>query len=627
MPERKRITPVWIIFIADLFLCFLAIWSAYMLRFNFRIPEVEIETFPRVFTVILLIRSISFLLSRTYKGIIYYTSSKDAERIFLTISAGALLLMLANPVYAYFSGVYVVPYSIIILDAILSIFFMSSMRMVAKLFYSEIINFRKEKYKVIIYGAGETGMMAQKAIEKDASAKYSVVGFIDQDPKLIGKKIQGHSIHAPEDLDLLLTHGDIKLLIIAIDKLQPSKKQEIIDVCLTNNVKVLNVPPLNRWIKGELSFKQIKKINIEDLLEREPINLSQDAIASKINGKTILITGAAGSIGSEIVRQLTKFSPAKLYLLDQAESALYDLENELKALEHSVPYETIIADVRSRRRMRKVFDYCQPQVVFHAAAYKHVPLMELNPSEALLTNIKGTKTLADLAVEYKVSDFVMISTDKAVNPTNVMGASKRISEMYVQALSAVSNTKFITTRFGNVLGSNGSVIPLFNKQIERGGPVTVTHPDITRFFMTIPEACQLVLEAAASGKGGEIFIFDMGKSVKIVDLAKKMIKLSGLTLDKDIEIIYTGLRPGEKLFEELLNDTENTIPTHHPQIMKAKVVPEDYVTINQQVESLIHLFDQQDNLQIVSAMKAMVPEYISNNSEFELLDAGKQTFT
>lgn len=624
MPERKRITPVWIIFVADLFLCTLAIWSAYMLRFNFRIPEVEIETFPRVFLAILFIRALSFLFSRTYKGIIYYTSSKDAERIFLTISAGALLLMLVNPIYAYFTGVYVVPYSIIILDAILSIFFMSTMRMLAKLLYSEIAHFRKEKYKVIIYGAGETGLMAQKAIEKDVSAKYSVVGFIDHDPKLIGKKIQGYSIHSPDELNTLLMQEDIKLLIIAIEKLQASKKQEIIDICLAHNVKVLNVPPLKKWIKGELSFKQIKKINIEDLLEREPINLSQEAIAAKISGKTILITGAAGSIGSEIVRQLFKFSPGKLYLLDQAESALYDLENELKSFEPSVAFETIIGDVRSRRRMQKVFEYCRPDVVFHAAAYKHVPLMELNPSEALLTNIKGTKTIADLAVKYKVKDFVMISTDKAVNPTNVMGASKRISEMYVQALSAVSDTKFITTRFGNVLGSNGSVIPLFHKQIERGGPVTVTHPEITRYFMTIPEACQLVLEAAASGKGGEIFIFDMGKSVKIVDLAKKMIKLSGLTLDKDIEIVYTGLRPGEKLHEELLNDSENTLPTHHPQIMKAKVVPEDYNIINTQVEQLIALFDQQDNLQIVSAMKAIVPEYISNNSEFELLDAGKQ---
>jgi FlaA1/EpsC-like NDP-sugar epimerase len=620
MPARIKVTPVWIIFIADLFICLVAIWSAYMLRFNFHIPAVEVNTFSRVFPTILSIRALSFLISRTYKGIIFYTSSKDAERIFITISSGALLLMLANPIFAFFKGVYIVPYSIIILDAVLSIFFMSTMRMMVKLMYSSIINYKKEKYKVLIYGAGETGLMSQRAIEKDANTKYSVIGFLDDDPKLKGKKIQGYSIHDASQLPQLLQVENPKLLIIAIENLPSLKKQEIVELCLAHNVKVLNVPPLKRWIKGELSFKQIKKVNIEDLLEREPIALSQEAIADKINEKSILVTGAAGSIGSEIVRQLMRFSPKKIFLLDQAESALYDLENELKGMESEVQFEIIIADVRSRKRMLKVFNHCCPDVVFHAAAYKHVPLMELNPSEALLTNIKGTKTLADLSHEKGVTDFVMISTDKAVNPTNVMGASKRISEMYVQALSAVSKTKFITTRFGNVLGSNGSVIPLFNKQIERGGPITVTHPDITRYFMTIPEACQLVLEAASHGKGGEIFIFDMGKSVKIVDLAKKMIKLSGLTLDKDIEIVYTGLRPGEKLYEELLNDKENVIPTHHAQIMKAKVAPEAYADINEKVNNLIALFDEQDNIQIVTAMKALVPEYISNNSEFELLD-------
>jgi len=621
MPKAKKITPVWIIFIADVFLCFIAIWSAYMLRFNFRIPEVEVLTFPNVFSAVLLLRIASFLISKTYKGIIFYTSSKDAERIFLTISSGAILLMLFNPIYRFFYGIYLVPYSIIILDAILSIFLMSAMRIVVKLMYAEFKNYRKEKLNVIIYGAGETGQMAQRTIETDVSAKYTVVGFLDDNPKLIGKKIQGNTIKSPSELEKLIQEDEVKLLIIAIEKLQPSKKQEIIDSCLSLNVKVLNVPPLQRWIKGELSFKQIKKIKIEDLLEREPIAINQQAIADKIKGKSILITGAAGSIGSEIVMQVINFEPKKIFLLDQAESALFELERELHDIKKLENFEIIIADVRSRKRMKKVFEHTKPDVVFHAAAYKHVPLMESNPSEALLTNIKGTKTVADLAVAFQTKDFVMISTDKAVNPTNVMGASKRISEMYVQALSAVSNTKFITTRFGNVLGSNGSVIPLFHKQIERGGPLTVTHPEITRYFMTIPEACQLVLEAAAFGKGGEIFLFDMGKSVKIVDLAKKMIKLSGLTLDKDIEIIYTGLRPGEKLYEELLNDGENSIPTHHSQIMKAKVQVVDYEIFNKKVENLIALFDLQNNNEIVKAMKNLVPEFISNNSEFEMLDA------
>jgi FlaA1/EpsC-like NDP-sugar epimerase len=620
MPLGKRITPVWIIFTIDLFLCLIAIWSAYMLRFNFNIPQVEINTFPLVFVSVLFVRAISFIISKTYKGIIFYTSSKDAERIFITISVGALFFMAYNPLHYYFKGVYLIPYSIIILDAILTIFFMSTMRMLVKLLYSEFKNYRKEKMKVLIYGAGETGLMSHRAIEKDASAKYSVVGFLDDNPKLIGKKIQGNTISSPNDLEQILKEDEIKLLIIAIEKLPATRKQELVEICLQYNVKVLNVPPLQRWIKGELSFKQIKKINIEDLLEREPIELNRDVIGQRIKGKIVLVTGAAGSIGSELVKQMLSFEPRKIYLLDQAESPLFELERELLDIRKFNNCEVIIGDVRSRTRMRKIFEHCHPQVVFHAAAYKHVPLMELNPSEAILTNVKGTKALADLSVEFGVEDFVMISTDKAVNPTNVMGASKRISEMYVQALSAVSKTKFITTRFGNVLGSNGSVIPMFHRQIERGGPVTVTHPEITRFFMTIPEACQLVLEAAAFGHGGEIFIFDMGKSVKIVDLAKKMIKLSGLTLDKDIEIVYSGLRPGEKLYEELLNDTENTIPTHHPQIMKAKVHPENFDIINQKVTSLIALFDKQDNNEIVAFMKSIVPEYISNNSEFELLD-------
>jgi FlaA1/EpsC-like NDP-sugar epimerase len=418
----------------------------------------------------------------------------------------------------------------------------------------------------------------------------------------------------------IIEQFDVKLLIIAIEQVLPARKQEVIDICLASNTKIFNVPPVKSWINGELSFKQIKKININDLLERDPIQLDLQLIRNDIAGKVVLVTGAAGSIGSELVKQIIPFKPLKLILVDQAESPLYELERDLNDDALAEGFEVVIGDIRSESRMRRVFEHFKPQVVFHAAAYKHVPLMEHNPSEALLTNVLGTRILADLSAEFKVLKFVMVSTDKAVNPTNVMGASKRIAEMYVQSLGQTCSTKFITTRFGNVLGSNGSVIPIFKKQIERGGPITVTHPEITRYFMTIPEACQLVLEAGTIGQGGEIFIFDMGKSVKIIDLVRKMIKLYGLTVGKDIEIIYTGLRPGEKLYEELLNDQENTIPTHHPQIMRATVQEFEFERINNQVNELTTLFSSQNNFDIVSYMKTMVPEYKSNNSIFEKLD-------
>jgi len=399
------------------------------------------------------------------------------------------------------------------------------------------------------------------------------------------------------------------------------RKQEIVDLCLSHNTKVLNVPPVTNWINGQLSFRQIRKIQIEELLEREPIRLDEDNISKQLNGKTVLVTGAAGSIGSEIVRQIARFNPGMLILLDQAESPLYELEMECLEQFPQVKSEVVMGDVRNRQRMENVFRTFRPQLVYHAAAYKHVPMMELNPSESVLTNVLGTKIVADLAVGYKVEKFVMISTDKAVNPTNVMGASKRIAEIYTQSLNNhISGTRFITTRFGNVLGSSGSVIPRFRQQIENGGPVTITDPEITRYFMTIPEACRLVLEAGCMGKGGEIFIFDMGKSVKIIDLAKKMIALSGMELGKDIDISITGLRPGEKLYEELLNNTENTVPTHHSKILIAQVKEYNYETVSKDISELVSLFDAQNNVQIVTKMKAMVPEYVSNNSEYEKLD-------
>ncbi len=489
-----------------------------------------------------------------------------------------------------------------------------------KALYLELTNPNKDKRSVIIFGAGESGIITKRTLDRDAGTKYKVLAFIDDDTKKQEKKLEGVTIYGIEKLDELLQHHDVSNLIISIQNLAPAKKQMIVDICLNHNTKVLNVPPVTNWINGELSFKQIKKVQIEELLERDPIQLDKEDIQKQLSGKVILVTGAAGSIGSEIVRQLIRFNPEKIVLLDQAESPLYDMEMELHDKYSQLRYEVVMGDIRNKERMENVFQTFHPQIVFHSAAYKHVPMMENNPSESVLTNVLGTKTIADLSVEYKVEKFVMVSTDKAVNPTNVMGASKRIAEMYTQSLNKKSNTRFITTRFGNVLGSSGSVIPRFRQQIETGGPITITHPDITRYFMTIPEACQLVLEAGAMGKGGEIFIFDMGESVKIYDLAVKMIKLSGLVLDKDIRIIYTGLRPGEKLFEELLADHENTLPTHHKQILIAKVKEYDFATVSNSISELILLFEKQNNKSIVKKMKELVPEFKSNNSVYVELD-------
>lgn len=618
----ERNMPRWIIFFIDLGICMFSLVLAYLVRFNFSIPPLAIKDFPLVFSLVLSARAIGFFFSKTYQGIVRYTSSKDSTRIFITITLGSVLFVLINIIsYNFINGKFPIPFSIIIIDYMATTFLMISLRVIFKALYSEIASITKEKRSVIIFGAGEAGMITKRTLERDAGTKYKVLAFIDDDKKKQGKILEGSKIYSIDKLNELLQSDDVAHLIISVQYLLPAKKQQIVDICLNYSTKVLTVPPPTDWINGELSFKQIKKVRIEELLGRDPISLDKANIDSQLRGKTILVTGAAGSIGSEIVRQLIPFQPKKIILLDQAESPLHEMEMELFDKYKKQLYEVVIGDIRNRERMENVFRSFQPQLVFHAAAYKHVPMMENNPSESILTNVLGTKNLADLSAEYKVEKFVMISTDKAVNPTNVMGASKRIAEIYTQCLGKQSGTKFITTRFGNVLGSNGSVIPRFRQQIENGGPVTITHPDITRYFMTIPEACQLVLEAGAMGKGNEIFIFDMGQSIKIVDLAKKMIKLSGLELNKDISIVFTGLRPGEKLYEELLADQENTLPTHHKQIMIAKVKGYDFKEINATINELISLFDRQDNGSIVKKMKELVPEFKSNNSVFESLDA------
>ncbi len=509
---------------------------------------------------------------------------------------------------------------------------MGAFRILVKTIYLEWKNQQSEKINVIIYGAGEAGVITKRTISQDKDTHLNVIAFVDDDTSKAGNRIDGVNIlqNTPEVLHRLIKQKKVEILIIAIQEITPDRKKEIIDLCLAYNVQVRNIPPVHKWINGELSLKQIKDVNIEDVLGRLPIHLDKTLIKENIEGKTVLITGAAGSIGSELARQIIIFRPEKLILVDQAESATYDLELELAEKSHNFYFRTILCNITNIERMGKIFRKYKPDIVFHAAAYKHVPVMEENPAEAVLTNIIGTKIVADLAAHYHADKFVMISTDKAVNPTSVMGASKRIAEIYIQALNfelasrqqheILPHTRFITTRFGNVLGSNGSVIPRFQKQIMGGGPVTVTHPEITRYFMTIPEACQLVLEAGSMGSGGEIYLFDMGKPIRIVDLAKKMIRLSGLTLGKDIQLVFTGLRPGEKLYEELLSDEENTIPTHHPQIMIAKVREYDFTLIQQHLNELQHLLTLQDNDSVIVKMKRIVPEYVSNNSIYERLD-------
>ena len=613
--------PRWLIFCIDIVICVFSVVLAYLLRFNFDLPHQDLITLPKVILYVIGIRAITFMVAKTYTGIIHYTSTDDATRIVIVSIIGTVVFIATDLISYYFiNKINFIPYSIIIIDFITTALALVGFRILVKIMYMEINNPSKEKTNVLIYGAGESGVIAKRSLDRDAGTKYKVLGFIDDDPKKSGMKIEDIPIYGADKLDKLLDSNPIEHLIISIQNIKASKKQEIIEKCLAYNTKVLSVPPVSRWINGELSFKQIKKINIEDLLEREEIKLDEKKIRQDILGKTVMVTGAAGSIGSELVRQIAKFSPAKVILIDQAESPLYHLELELMEKYRSVNAEIIVGDVTNKVRMRKIMEAFRPQMVFHAAAYKHVPMMENNPAEAVHTNVEGTKIIADLSVEFAVQKFVMVSTDKAVNPTNVMGASKRIAELYTQSLNQKNITRFITTRFGNVLGSNGSVIPLFREQIEKGGPITITDAEVTRFFMTIPEACQLVLEAGAFGNGGEIFIFDMGKSVKILDLAKKMIKLSRLELGKDIQISYTGLRPGEKLYEELLNDTENTIPTHNPKIMIAKVEMPDHHQVETSVTELIALLSEHDNMRLVKKMKLLVKDFKSQNSIYSTLD-------
>lgn len=646
MFSKINIVPRWLIFIIDLVICFVSFGIAYFIKYNFDLTGLEFSSFGRNVLITIIINIGVFVNVKSYSGIIRYTSAQDTFRILFAVLISNFLLFGVNLVASAFVTQPLISNIIIVVNGLVSFVLLITYRILAKYFFIYIKNLHLDKLRVIIYGAGEAGVATKRTFDHDNRVNKNIVAFVDDDERKVGKTIDGIRILEAKNLEKLIAEHEVDEVIFAAYSIPVDRKNEIVDACLEHDVTVLNIPPSNVWIDGKLQTSQIQNINIEDLLNRKSIEIDVEGIRNQLRNKRVLITGAAGSIGSEIVRQLLKFEPSLIILNDQSETALHELYLELEEYNHNYNFHAFVGDVRDQKRMEHLFKTYKPQYVYHAAAYKHVPLMEDNPSEAIKTNVSGTKIVADLAIKYGVRKFVMISTDKAVNPTNIMGASKRIAEIYVQSLNNTLNnrnhifsnglsyinelevkpiTKFITTRFGNVLGSSGSVIPRFKQQIEKGGPVTVTHPEITRYFMTIPEACRLVLEAGNMGSGGEIFIFDMGKSVKIVELAKKMIRLAGLIPNQDIKIQYTGLRPGEKLFEELLNDNENTMPTHHHKIMIGKVREYVFNDIEKHIYKLIDCARLNENRQVVVMMKELVQEYKSNNSIYEELDHADET--
>ncbi len=617
----------WTILVLDVFTVSCAFLLAYLIRYNFNYLLIDPFSVQIQVVSTTSVYFLSFLFTRSYSGIVRHTGLSDVFRILKSVALSLGLLISIN-IIVNFSGkesVFLIPYSILILHFLLSLFLLVGTRVIVKLLFIQITRqFTKEKIPVLIYGAGAAGMITKNALIGDNVYRYDIVAYIDDNPSKVGKRLEGIPVvnQYRAMRNSYIDRYGIKQLIIAIQDIHPEKKKKFVEAGLDMHLEVKVVPAFDNWINGQLSTKQLRRVNIEELLERDTIHLDNKNINREINNRVVMVTGGAGSIGCEIVRQVLNYSPKRIIVLDQAESPIYDLQFEIN---NSVAYqkylnriEFVVANVKDVFRIDSLFKTYRPDIIYHAAAYKHVPLMEQNPYEALLVNVFGTKVIADLSIKYEVEKFVMVSTDKAVNPTNIMGASKRIAEIYIQSISNGS-TKFVTTRFGNVLGSNGSVVPLFRKQIEAGGPITITHKEITRYFMTIQEACNLVLEAGAMGVGSDIFVFDMGQPVKIYELAKKMIKLSGYS-ETEILIEEKGLRPGEKLYEELLATQENTLPTHHPKIMRAKVSVLSNGKVCNFIDELSELIVESDEYALVAKMKQIVPEFISNNSVFEKLD-------
>ena len=625
--NAHRYASKWLVLGIDVLLISISFVLSYLIRFNLTL-NFDTDRFFVQLPFVALIALLAFLMTGSYKGVVRHTGVRDVYNIFNAICLSSIItifLVIVNR-QTKFMDDFTIPLSIIIIHSLIGFIVLTASRYVFKTLYYNLVKKFSITKNVLIYGAGESGILTYNALTSHTASNSRVVGYIDDDNKKVGKNINGVKVYSKSEIsEYFIAKRNVVEIIVSINNIDNNSLREIVESLVDYSVQVKIVPPVEDWINGELKLSQIKQVQIEDLLNRVPINIKKSKVAEELKGQVIMVTGGAGSIGSEIVRQIANYEYKALIIIDQAESPLYDLQQELKqnGFHNFIP---IVGDIRDKNRMNTFFQEYKPTMVFHAAAYKHVPLMEYNAYEAIKVNIAGTKMLVDLSLTYNVDKFVFVSTDKAVNPTNVMGATKRIAEMYISCMHQENRTKFITTRFGNVLGSNGSVIPLFKKQIEHGGPLTVTHKDITRYFMTIPEASQLVLEAAAMGQGGEIFIFDMGNSVKIFDLAKNMIKLSGLRYPEDIDIKITGLRPGEKLYEELLANGENTLPTYHQKIMISKVRELNYAEVRSKVDELCvsNMFFSGDTVRL---MKEIVPEFVSNNSEFCKLDGSKETIT
>jgi FlaA1/EpsC-like NDP-sugar epimerase len=619
---HKYSLPRWMVFILDSGAIFLTFLFAYLLRFNFETSAVDFTVVFRQSLVVLSVYCLFEVFFKSFTGLIRHTTIRDIFNVLMATFSSVMILTAMSLLAGFFgkSGILNIPVSIILIHFVSISVFLFLIRISIKIVYEFISVTPEIKKNVFIFGAGVLGVTTKGVIESDAHNEYNIIGFLDNDRKLQGKKISGIPVMDPAKLSRdLLVRSNVKTMIFAIKNIVASEKAEIYKFAVDLGLEVLEIPGASSWFNGRFQLDQLKKIDLNDLLGREPIKLDLELIDDGLRGKTILVTGAAGSIGSEMVRQLSRFDVRKLILVDQAETPMFHLERELSNIFGHVEAVMVIGDVTNQEKMESVFYEHRPDLVFHAAAYKHVPLMEENPHEAVRVNVGGTMVVSAMAIKYRVKKFVMISTDKAVNPANVMGASKRLCEMVIESRSRNPEnhlTQFVITRFGNVLGSNGSVIPIFKKQIEEGGPVTVTHPDITRYFMTIPEACQLVLEAGFMGKGGEIYVFDMGKPVRILDLAKRMIRLSGYEPGKDIQIEFSGLRPGEKLYEELLADRENTLPTYNPKINIAQVETTDFM-VALEAKNLLGFLYSYTNFELVEKLKDLVPEYRAYTERYD----------